>query len=243
VEISEQSLRALVAEADEQHRAGMDSLPDDIRALHSEARRFRPIVAPATAQRRTMRNLAAGAGVIAIGTQLLPIAGLVPRAAAMDGDAGIAAFAESVELTAVAAYTAAAGSGLVTTQAVLDAATKFAGHHTEHAAAFGAAAGSAATGKLNQKLLDALSPSLAAAKTENEVIKLAYDLENAAAATYLFALGALTSTAALQLTASILPVEAQHAVVLGQVIGADAATMLPPFETETAFVDPAKYPI
>ena len=95
---------------------------------------------------------------------------------------------------------------------------------------------------MNQKLLDALSPSLTAAKTENDVLKIAYDLENAAAATYLFALGALTSVAALQLTASILPVEAQHAVVLGQVIGADAATLLPPFETETAFVDPVKFP-
>ena len=88
-----------------------------------------------------------------------------------------------------------------------------------------------------------MSPSLAAAKTENDVLKLAYDLENAAAATYLFALGALQSVPALQLTASILPVEAQHAVVLGQVIGAEAATLLPPFETETAFVDPAKFPV
>jgi len=245
VEISEQNLRALVAATDDQHRAGMDSLPDDIQALHRETRqyRFRDIVARGASHRASAKRLAAGAGLLTIGTTVLPIADLLPRAYAADGDAGIAAFAQSVELTAVAAYTAAAKSGLVTTKAVLDAATTFAGHHTEHAAAFGAAAGAAAPGKLNQKLLDALSPGLAAAKTENDVLKLAYDLENAAAATYLFALGALTSTAALQLTASILPVEAQHAVVLGQVFGADAATMLPPFETQTAFVDPAKFPV
>jgi hypothetical protein len=245
VEISEQSLRALVAATDDQHRAGMDSLPDEIQALHSETRqfRFRNIATRGITQRAMVRRAVAGAGLLTIGSQVLPIADLLPRVYAADGDAGIAAFAQSVELTAVAAYTAAAKSGLVTTKAVLDAATTFAGHHTEHAAAFGAAAGSAAPNKLNQKLLDALSPGLGAAKSENDIVKLAYDLENAAAATYLFALGALTSVAALQLTASILPVEAQHAVVLGQVIGADAATMLPPFETQTAFVDPAKFPV
>jgi Ferritin-like domain len=243
MEISEQSLRALVDATDEQHRAGMATLPSDIRELHSEMRRLRPVLSRTTAQRRTMRRAAAAAATVTIGTQVLPIRSLLPRVAAADGDAGIAAFAESVELTAVAAYDAAGKSGLITTKAVLDAAVMFSGHHVEHAAAFGAAAGDAATGALNQALLDAIAPGLAAAKSENDVLKLAYDLENAAAATYLFALGALESVGALQLTASILPVEAQHAVVLGQVFGADAATMLPSFETETAFVDPAKFPV
>ncbi len=241
MEISEQSLRALVAAADEQHRDGMTSLPGDIRALHSETRRLRGAFRPSA--RRAAARAGAAAGLVTIGGQVLPISSLMPRAFAAGGDAGIAAFAESVELTAVAAYQAAAGSGLVTTKAVLDAATTFAGHHTEHAAAFGAAAGDAATGALNQALLDALSPGLGAAKTENDVLKIAFDLENAAAATYLFALGALESVVALQLTASILPIEAQHAVVLGQVFGADAAAMLPSFETEVGFVDPAKFPV
>lgn len=242
MEISEQSLRSLTAATDDQHRAGMDSLPEDIRALHSETRRLRAAFRP-SARRMAIRRATAAAGFVTIGSQVLPFSSLMPRAFAAEGDAGIAAFAESVELTAVAAYTAAAGSGLITTKGVLDAATMFAGHHTEHGAAFGAAAGAAATGKLNQALLDALSPGLGAAKTENDVLKIAYDLENAAAATYLFALGALESAVALQLTASILPVEAQHAVVLGQIIGADAATMLPSFESEAAFVDPAKFPV
>jgi len=204
VEISERSLRALMAATDDQHRAGMRAMPDEIRALHHETRGYR-------------------------------------RVAAATGDAAIAAFAESVELAAVAAYGVAAKSGLVTTKAVLDAAVLFSGHHQEHADAFGAAAGGAATGKANQKLLDALSPSLTAAKTEIDVVKFAFGLEQAAAATYLFALGALESEAALQLTASILPVEAQHAVVLGQVFGAKPDDFLPPFETEAAALDPAAY--
>ena len=63
MEISERSLRALVADTDEQQRASFGSMPDQIRALHSQTRPLR-------------RNAASG-------------------------DAGIAAFAQSVELTAV----------------------------------------------------------------------------------------------------------------------------------------------
>jgi hypothetical protein len=166
-------------------------------------------------------------------------------AGAQTGDAGVAAFAESVELAAVAAYMAAAQSGKVTTPAVLQAATTFAGHHQEHGAAFGAAAGSASTKKANQKLVDMIAPQIQAAADEKAVLEIAYGLENAAAATYLFALGALTSKAALQLTASILPVESQHAVVLGTVLGKPATdkTFLPSFQTQDGAVTPDQFPI
>ena len=114
---------------------------------------------------------------------------------------------------------------------------------TSTAAAFGAAAGSSASNAPNAKLLAALSPQLTAAADENAVVDIAYMLENAAASTYLFALGALTSREALQLTASILPVESQHAVVLGSVLGKPATDYVPGFETTDAAVDPTKYPI
>lgn len=237
MEISESSLNALVASVDDQHRASRDSLGDDIRELHGETRRLRAF----GGRRRFLRTAGAGGLAVAIGSQVLPLGMFVGRAGAADGD--IAAFAESVELTAVAAYDAAVASGLVTTKAIADAAITFQGHHQEHAAAFGAAAGSGATGKLNSKLLAALQPSLAAAKTESDVVRIAFDLEGAAAATYLFALGALTSVPALQLTASILPVEAQHQTVLGSVLGLAASDYLPPFQTETGAVDPAKFPV
>jgi hypothetical protein len=158
-------------------------------------------------------------------------------------DATIAAFAESVELAAVAAYEAAAGSGKVTTPAVVEAATMFAGHHSEHGAAFGGAAGDKATGMANAALLAELGPQLEAAPDETAILELAYTVENAAAATYMFALGALTTAAALQLTASILPVESQHAVVLGQVLGKPATEFVPSFETDTAAIKPDKYPL
>lgn len=232
--ISESELRALTQEVDDLHREGIAELPRQIAELHhGEGRLHRP---------GGVATLA-GAGVaIAVGSMLLP-AGRLMRAYAADGDAGLAAFAESVELAAVEAYKAAAASGKVTTAAVGEAAATFAGHHAEHAAAFGAAAGDAATKKPNPLLLDAVGQQLAGAADEAAVLKIAYDLENAAAATYLFALGALTSAAALQLTASILPVEAQHAVVLAQVLGLGAADFLPSFQTNAGALDPADLPI
>ena len=234
MDITEQQLRALTREVDEQHRDGMAALPAQIAELHhGEGRRLLTPPRPGT-----MIGTALVVGALAI-----PLASAFRAYAADGGDGGVAAFAESVELAAVEAYKAAAASGKVTTPAVLDAATMFAGHHQEHAAAFGAAAGSAATKKPNPKLLAAVAGQLSGAADQAAILKIAFDLENAAAATYVFALGALTSKAALQLTASILPVEAQHAVVLGQVLNLPATAYIPSFETSTAAVTPDKYPI
>lgn len=234
MEITERELRTMTEEVDACHRDGMANLPDQIQELHRGVGRQ---LTPA----RTAGL--GGAGLtVAIGSLVLPLAGLA-RAAAQSGDAGLAAFAESVELAAVEAYKAAAASGKVTTAAVGQVATMFAGHHTEHAAAFGAAAGDAATGQPNPGLLEAVGGQLTTAADEKAVLRIAYDLENAAAATYLFALGALTSTPALQLTASILPVEAQHAVVLGAVLALPATDYLKNFETTDGAVSPDQYPI
>lgn len=231
--ISEHNLRALTRDTDEQHRDSMADFGERISEIHQGE--GRTLITPPRPSLLT--------GTIVAGALAIPIAAAFRAYAAEGGDGGVAAFAESVELAAVEAYTAAAGSGLVTTAAVGEAATMFAGHHAEHAAAFGAAAGDAATGMANPKLLEAVAAQLGAAKNEADVLRIAFDLENAAAATYVFALGVLTSTAALQLTASILPVEAQHAVVLGQVLGLDAGEYLPAFDTANAAVTPDQYPI
>jgi hypothetical protein len=241
VEITERELDRLVRAVDETHREGMETMATDVAELHhGEGRRIRGSARPSR-----LAGAGLGGAVIALGSMLVPVGRLVGVAGAQAGDDGIAAFAESVELAAVAAYTAAAKSGKVTTPAVLQAATTFAGHHQEHGAAFGAAAGSASTKKANQKLVDMVAPQIQAAADEKAVLEIAYGLENAAAATYLFALGALTSKAALQLTASILPVEAQHAVVLGTVLGKAPTdkTFLPSFQTQDGAVTPDQFPI
>ena len=228
MEITERSLRQMVREVDDLHREGMKTIVDDIAELRS--------------RRRFLRGAA-----LTIGGAVLPVGLLVGTAAAQTpDDTTLAKFAESIELAAVAAYTAAAQTGKVKTPAVLAAMTAFAGHHQQHALAFGAFAGDTATAKPNPILLQTVGDLVKAAHDESEILKLAYSVENGAAATYLFAIGAFTSTQALTTTASILPVEAQHATVIGYVLGKDPTgdtDYLPPFQTPDQALQPAKYPL
>jgi hypothetical protein len=163
-----------------------------------------------------------------------------------DGD--IAAYAASVEYAAVAAYGAAISSGKVKNPDVGAAAKLFQSQHQEHGDAFAAASGkSGVKGVANETLVAAIGGQIGQATDEKGILKIAYDTENAAAATYQFALGALKSKEALALTASILPIEAGHAAVLGLVLGLDpagAADFLPKTQTEAgALVPPDKYPV
>ena len=243
MEISDHELRAAMRQIDEEHRSGMAAMPSQIAEMHEGegARGLRDERAQILSGKRRGGLALVIGGVVLTFRQLLTPS--VANAAAAGDVAALAAFAQSVELAAVEAYKAAAGSGKVKTKAVLDAATLFLGHHTEHAAAFGGAAKAAATNKPNPKLLAAVGGQLTAAADEKAIIKIAYDLENAAAATYLFALGATTDKGAIGLMSSILPVEAQHAVVLGSVLALPPTTTIPGFETETAAVKPADFPI
>jgi hypothetical protein len=236
VEISERELRRLVADSDDQHRAAMDTFTEDNRGIIFETRASR---------RKFLAGLGLGSAAVVIGSAALPVGKMVPRAwsqtAPSDGD--IATFAASVEYAAVAAYQAAAKSGKVKNKAILDAATAFAGQHQQHGDAF-KAAGTNPSVVANQAVLDMVTPQLTAAKTENDVVALAYGLENAAAATYIFALGVLNAEAAYNAVASVMPVEAQHTVALGLVLGKplDEKGFLPSFETTDGMLDPAKFP-
>lgn len=238
MEISEKQLLQLANEVDDLNREGMETMGSDIRELHAEMRGFR--------RRSLLKGAGIGGAAITIGSAISPLGRLVPVGAQglSAGDAGIAAYAESVELAAVAAYGIAADSGQLS-RAVVRVATMFAEHHQAHAEAFGGAAGSAASGEPNAALLAALGPDLEAAVAAGEasILEFAIGVENAAASTYLFALGALESPVALQLTASILPVESQHAVVLGMAIGKDVPDLVPSFETQDAALNPADFPI
>jgi len=236
VEISERELRRMVADSDDQHRAAMDTFTEDNRGLIFET---------APSRRKFLAGLGFGSAAVVVGSAVLPMGRLMPRAWAQSApsDSDIATFAASVEYAAVAAYTAAAKSGLIKTPAVLQAATTFAGQHQQHGDAF-KAAGTNPNVMANKGVLDSVTPQLMAAKTENDVVALAYGLENAAAATYIFALGVLNNDKAYNAVASVMPVEAQHAIALGFVLGKtlDDKTFMPSFETADGHVDPAKNP-
>jgi rubrerythrin len=147
-------------------------------------------------------------------------------------DQTIAGYAQSVELAAVEAYKAAAP---VLSAGTLPVAQLFLSHHQQHADAFGAVAGDKKAAGPNQKLLAALGPSLAAVTDEMAALEFAFTLENQAAYTYAAALTLLQDPRYAAATATILPVEAQHAVVLGLALGKSVGDVFPTqaFESST----------
>jgi hypothetical protein len=242
VHISARELRSLVERVDDQHRDGMRSVRSELDELHfgETARRF------GSTRRQLLTRAAAGGALLSLGGALVPVSRLLPAAAAQGlTDVDIASFAASVELAAVAPYQAALDSGKVTDAAVGGAATTFQAHHQEHAAAFNglATANGADEVGANQAVLAAFGPMLEAAADQAAILEIALQLEEGAASTYLFALGALTVPEAYSATATILPIESQHATVLATVLGKPAEEYLPAFVTQDAALDPADFPI
>jgi hypothetical protein len=141
-------------------------------------------------------------------------------------DLPLARTAASLEKLAVDTYGTAASSGLVTTNAIGDAAGLFQQHHQAHLDALNAtirSAGGQEVTEQNAAVFDALvKPALDKAKKEADVVQLALDLELAAAQTYAFAGGALSQPALRSTIMTIGGVEARHAAVLAVLAQAKA---------------------
>lgn len=245
MEITEHELRQLASDVDDMHREGMRTFREQVAEMHFEA------------ARASRRSLLRGAGLAGIGGTLLatggpiaPFARLLP-AAAQGGltDTQIAGYAQGVELAAVEAYKAAAG---VLSSATKPVAELFAKHHKEHADAFGSVAGNDAAKGPNQKLIAAVTPQLKAIKDEKGALSFARVLENQAAYTYAAALTLLQQASFAAATATILPIESQHATVLSIALGmTDPGSLFPTgaFESTSlgdgtdpkAGLDPAKF--
>ena len=238
--ITTRELRHLAADVDDQHREGMRTLREELEEVHHGPTGQRL----ASSRRRFLRNAGLGGAALTVGSSLLPVSRFLPAAWAQDemDDADLAAFAQSTELAAVAAYEAAAGRNLLD-RPVEQVATMFAGHHEEHAAAFAGVAGDAATDEPNQKIIDEFGPKIEDAEDQAGLLEIAKSLEEAAAATYYFSLGVLQDPENALAVATILPIEAQHAVVLGQALDQELEEYVPSFENQENALDPAEYPI
>jgi hypothetical protein len=224
VQISAKELGHLASDVDDMHHEAMRTFKEEASELHLAA------------ARGSRRSFMKKTGIAGVGGTLLATGGglFIPKlaglASAQDGglsDTVIAGYAQSVELAAVAAYTAAAPA---LEGDVLAVATLFASHHQDHADAFGAVAGDDARPEANPALVDAVTPTLtsvadavAAGETGDEltaaVLQFAKTLENQAAYTYAAALTLLTDPAYAAATSTILPIEAQHATVLSIALG------------------------
>ncbi len=149
--------------------------------------------------------------------------GGLARAATLD-DQDIAGYAQGIELAAVAVYTMAAP---LLTPATLPVAQLFMQHHQQHADAFGSVAGAKKATGPNAKLVAAVTPTLQGLKDEAGALGFAFTLEGQAAYTYAGALTLLQDPAYAKATSTILPIEAQHQVVLGLALGKARHRLLP----------------
>lgn len=159
-------------------------------------------------------------------------------------DLVLARTAASVELLAVDAYQAAIDSGVVTTQAVADAATLFQAHHQEHAGALNGVvreAGGEEVTEANAFLMENLVGS-ADLSSELAIVQFARSLEDAAASTYVFAAGVLTAPELRQAIMSIGGVEARHVTALDLALQALGQGEGPPFEDGAFYSNERRIP-
>jgi hypothetical protein len=145
----------------------------------------------------------------------------------LSGDLAVAAVAASLENLAVFAYDsglAAASAGKLGTvpPAVATFASTVKGQHQQHADAWNAVLrshGKAAVTVTNPSLTPTVQSDFAKVTDIAGLAQLALTLETIAAQTYQVETSKLKSTAAIELSASIQPVEMQHIAILYFVLG------------------------
>ena len=191
----------------------------------------------------TRRGVLRGAALGGL-TLALPVGRAFGQEAEEPAPDDVGAFLESIELAAAEAYGAAAATGKLTTPAVSQAANAYGGHHREHAAAVARVAGAKATGRANPNLVRTLRDQLSSARDEKAAARILYDLENGLAGAYIRALSTLKDPQASASAASVIPVEAQHAVVLGTAIGLELEEeVIPDFETQERGLSVDTFPL
>jgi hypothetical protein len=146
----------------------------------------------------------------------------------LTGDLAVAALATALENLAVATYqggidAATAGKLGTVPPAVVTFAQTAQMQHKDHAAAWNAiltAAGKPKVTGVDTTVKTAVvDPAFAQVKDVPGLAKLALQLENVAAATYLESIGLVKSSGGINIAASIQPVEMQHAAILNFLLG------------------------
>ncbi|MGA5822898.1 ferritin-like domain-containing protein [Kitasatospora sp. NPDC094028] len=143
------------------------------------------------------------------------------------GDLRVVALAVALENQAVGAYKAAldaasAGKLGAVPPAVATFVTTAMAQHADHAKAWNSALTGAGLPAINDVPLSNQADTMAAlakAASVGDVAKLALELEDQAAQTYLFTTYSVTGPAGIATAASVAPVEAMHAAILNYVLG------------------------
>ncbi|HEV3364340.1 MAG TPA: ferritin-like domain-containing protein [Acidimicrobiia bacterium] len=264
MDISKDELRRQLRDLDAEHREVMPKWRDSVMRLLVDDKET-PTGAKADVllggfnRRRFMRlsGLAAVSGAVlaACGSDdkkseggSAPPAGETATTAAGGNktDQTIARTAASLEIFAVAVYDKAImnAAALKISDPVAKAAVLFKGQHDEHAKAFNAAAvqlGGQPYTDPNPTAAKAFEAQIAALKTEQDVLKFAFALEQIAAQTYQ-GVGMKLSTPMLRQTAmTVGGVEARHMAILGHFIKPPTAVPEKAFQPTEKAVDTSFY--
>lgn len=245
IQISESELEQMTDELDEMHHESMPAMYSAV-AEWAELRRERGIesLRDLGSFASTRRGFLAGAGV-ALGGLVIAACGSssgsksarsstttkAPSGSAagkLSGDLAVAALAASLENLAVGTYQAgidAATAGKLGTvpPAVVTFAKTAQQQHMDHAAAWNGVLSGAGkpkvTGVDTTVKSGVIDPAFAKVTDVPGLAKLALQLEDVAAATYLEGIGVVKSAGGIKTAASIQPVEMQHAAILNFVLG------------------------
>lgn len=142
---------------------------------------------------------------------------------ATESDLVLAQTAISLEILAIDAYQAAIDSGLVSNAAVGEAAALFQEHHMEHRDALAGVVssfGADPVSDANEAVRDAaVTPVLEDPELDEiKIIQLAFDLEDAAAKTYVYAATQFSEPGIRSVSMTIGGVENRHRTILGAVL-------------------------
>ncbi|MFQ3599042.1 MAG: hypothetical protein SNJ66_11985 [Chloroherpetonaceae bacterium] len=170
-----------------------------------------------------------GLSATALGATLLSACDTSPTASVgnLENDLSLVREGAQMEAVAIKSYQAAAASGLITDQGVLNAALRFAGNHQGHLVDLNRLLREFGQAEIN---LDAAQPdprvgTLGPSSTQNDVLRLAMTLEYEAGESYFRWLNSRVSEAKIQdFFANVFPIEVSHFIVLkGVLSGGDFA--------------------
>ncbi len=265
MDINNDELRRELRDLDKEHREVMPKWRDSLRRLMDD--KETPTEAKADLllggfNRRRFMNLSGlavvGGAVLAAcgsdkknssssnGSTASTAATTATTAAAAKTDQTIARTAASLENFAVAVYDKAImnAAALKISDPVAKAAVLFKSQHTEHASAFHAAAsqlGGQPYTDPNPTAAKAFEATIAALKTEQDVLKLAFGLEQIAAQTYQ-GVGMKLSTPMLRQTSmTVGGVEARHMAILAHFITPPMTVPAAAFQMTDKAIDASFY--
>lgn len=239
--IDSRQLKALSDEVDQLHHESMRTIHEDLAEVHlGEA-----VPGHRASRRRFLAKAAAGGTLLTVGSFVAPVGRFVPAAFAQSAspDVDLASFAAGVELALVQTYRVAVDIGKLDAE-VSRVARLFGGHHQAHADALNTIVGEDnAVVEANTAAVNDFTGQVQGAAGQNAVLEVLFSLEEAAASTYLGAVGTVDDATDAGTLATILPVESQHATVWATVLDKPTNQYLIEFLTTDDAVSASTYPV